>query len=89
MSEPYVVEAGVKQWWQSKVNWAQFAAVVAMVVSTFGFDFTAEMQAQVVAFIVALQAFVTFVLRTWKTQSLVWNSIDGVVSEEPVEYEEE
>lgn len=89
MSEPYVVEAGVKAWWQSKVNWVQFVGVVAMVATTFGVDFTAEMQAEVVAFIVALQAFVTFVLRTWKTQSLVWQSIDGVVSEEPVEYEEE
>ncbi len=81
-SKLFVVETDVKNWWESKVNWAQLVGAAAMVATFFGYTVPADVIPQTVAFIGAAQAFVTFVMRTWFTKSLVWNSVDEVIVEE-------
>lgn len=52
-----------KSLFTSKIFWTQIVGIAAMVVSLFGIEMTAEMQAQVIAGIEAIVAAVTIVLR--------------------------
>lgn len=54
----------------SKINWTQFVAFLAMLATMFGFDVPAEIQAQIVAVILAVSNVVTWVMRTWFTTAL-------------------
>jgi len=60
----------LKSTFLSKINWTQLLAVVAMLLTTFGIDLPADVQASIVAAIVAIQAVVTWVLRTWFTTTM-------------------
>lgn len=60
----------VKSAWASKINWTQAIAFAAMIGSYFGIDVDAETQAQILAGIVGVSSFVTFVMRTWFTKSV-------------------
>lgn len=63
-------EVEVKSAWTSKINWTQVVAVLAMILTVFGFSLPPELQAQIVAGIVAVQALVTWVLKTFFTTSV-------------------
>jgi hypothetical protein len=54
----------------SKINWTQLIAVIAMLMTTFGIDLPSDVQASIVAGIVAVQAVVTWVLKTWFTTTI-------------------
>ncbi|MGQ7792907.1 hypothetical protein ACUN0C_10905 [Faunimonas sp. B44] len=55
----------------SKINWTQIVAVAAMALSLWGFDLSAEEQAEIAAAIVALQGAATVVFRTFFTRKRV------------------
>lgn len=81
----YWAEAGVKNWWESKVNVVQFFGALGAVTAMFGFELTPEIQSWLVSLILVIQGVFTFVFRTWFTKDLVWNSVDEIVYEEDVE----
>jgi hypothetical protein len=58
-----VVEA--KSAWISKINWTQAISMVAMVATYFGINMPADVQAAILAAIVAVSTVVTWILRTW------------------------
>jgi len=60
----------LKSTFLSKINWAQLLAVVAMLLTTFGIDLPADVQSSIVAAIVAIQAVVTWILRTFYTTTM-------------------
>jgi hypothetical protein len=60
----------IKSAWASKINWAQMVAMGAMLLTMFGVNLPPEVQAHVVAGIVAAQAIVTWVIKTWFTKSI-------------------
>lgn len=51
----------------SKINWTQVIGVAASAATIFGFDLDAKTQVEIVAGIQALQATVTWFLRTFMT----------------------
>ena len=60
----------VKSAWASKINWTQAVAFVAMMLTMFGIDIPADMQAQIMAAIVAVNGVVTWALRTFFTTTI-------------------
>ena len=64
----------VKSAWISKINWTQVVGFAAMLFTMFGIDMPANVQAQIVAGIVAAQGVLTWVLRTWFTTSITYAS---------------
>lgn len=50
---------------QSKINWTQLVAMLAMFATMFGFELSAETQAGIVTAIGLASQVFTFVLRTW------------------------
>jgi len=64
----------VKSSWASKINWTQAVAFAAMLFTMFGIDLPADVQAQIVAGIVAAQGVLTWVLRTWFTTAITYAS---------------
>ncbi len=60
----------VKSGWFSKINWTQIVGVVAMAATMFGLDLSAAEQATIVSGIVAVQAAITVILRTWFTKTI-------------------
>lgn len=60
----------IKSAFASKINWTQAIAAIAMILTMFGFNLPADVQAQIVAIIVGVQAVVTWVMRTWFTTSI-------------------
>lgn len=61
----------VKGFLSSKINWTQLVATAAMVGAMFGLNLDAETQAAIVGFIVAGQALLTIIFRTWFTSKKV------------------
>ena len=64
----------VKSSWASKINWTQAVAFAAMLFTMFGIDVPAEVQAQMVAWIVGTQGVLTWVFRTWFTTAITYAS---------------
>ncbi|RWP05113.1 hypothetical protein [Mesorhizobium sp.] len=60
----------VKSAWYSKINWTQALGLIASILVVFGVDVPAEVQVQIVAGIQAAQAVVTWVLKTWFSDSV-------------------
>lgn len=54
----------------SKINWTQGVAMLAMLLSLFGFDLDAQTQADIMAAIIAVQGVITWVLRTFFNNSV-------------------
>lgn len=67
---PQTVIVETKSAWLSKINITQGLAVVAMVLAYFGVDLDAQTQAAALSAIVAAQAVITWVLRTWFTTTV-------------------
>lgn len=65
----------MKSAWFSKINWTQFVAFLAMVLTVFGIDLPEDVQAQLVVAIGGFQAVVTWVLRTWFTKDMTYSSL--------------
>ena len=55
----------VKSAWLSKINWAQAVSFAAMLATMFGFSIPPEVQAQILAVIVAGTSIMTWLLRTF------------------------
>ncbi|MCV6574637.1 MAG: hypothetical protein OIF58_02785 [Cohaesibacter sp.] len=53
--------------WESKVNWTQIVAVLAMGLTMFGIELDPEMQSRIAVSISALAGAVTILWRTWFT----------------------
>jgi uncharacterized protein (DUF697 family) len=68
----------VKSPWASKINWTQIIGVVAMAGAMFGFDLDAAQQATIVSGIVAVQAAVTIIFKTWFTKTITPESAKKV-----------
>ena len=60
----------------SKINWTQFIAFLAMILTVFGVELPAEIQAELVVIIGSIQAVVTWILRTWFTTKLTKSSVE-------------
>lgn len=60
----------IKSAWLSKINWTQAIGFLAMIGTVLGFDLDAETQKNLLALIVAGQAVLTWVLRTWFTKTV-------------------
>lgn len=67
---PSTTVVAVKSAFLSKINWTQALAVIAAGLSFFGFDLDAQTQASVLAGIVGVQAAVTWLLRTFFTNTV-------------------
>lgn len=62
--------AHIKSAWLSKINWAQAVAFLAMALTMFGIDLPDELQAQIVAAILAVSNVATWIMRTWFTSTV-------------------
>jgi hypothetical protein len=61
----------IKSAWLSKINWTQFVAMIAMFGTMSGlFDMPPDMQANFLAGIVFVQGVVTWVMKTWFTDTV-------------------
>lgn len=60
----------IKTAWLSKINWTQAVAFIAALATMFGIDLDSETQSQILTGIVAIQAVVSWVLRTWFNASV-------------------
>ncbi|MER8619157.1 hypothetical protein NKG99_20355 [Mesorhizobium sp. M1409] len=60
----------IKSAWYSKINWTQALALAASILVVFGVNIPPEVQVQIVAGIQAVQAVVTWALKTWFTDSV-------------------
>lgn len=61
----------VKSAWASKINWTQAVAVLASVLTLFGFSsLTPEQQAAIVTTISVVQGVATWVMKTWFTPTV-------------------
>lgn len=60
----------VKSAWLSKINWTQAVAVVAALLTMFGFTLTPEQQAAIAVTITVIQALITWILKTWFTPTV-------------------
>lgn len=54
-----------KSAWLSKINWTQALAVLAMALAYFGIDLDVKTQAAILAAIIPIQAVITWVLKTF------------------------
>lgn len=76
------VRVDYKSAWLSKINWTQAIAVVAGLLSYFGFDLDAQTQEAVLMGIVGIQAVVTWVLKTFFTSTVTPSSMPpGTITE--------
>lgn len=71
-----------KSAWLSKINWTQAIAVVAMLGTFFGFDLDAQTQASVLAGIVGAQAAITWVFKTFFTNTVTPSSVPPTMVQE-------
>jgi hypothetical protein len=55
----------------SKINWTQLVGLLAVLGTVFGLDLDPDFQAQLVATLVAAQAFITIMWRTWFTSKKI------------------
>lgn len=60
-----------KNFFASKINWAQIVSMVAMLAAFFGFDLPADVQAELVAFITVAVNLATMIFRTWFTNKKI------------------
>lgn len=60
----------VKSAWLSKINWTQGIALLAAAGTFFGFDLDAKTQAEALAGIVGVQSVITWVLKTFFTNTV-------------------
>ena len=60
----------IKSAWYSKINWTQALALGASVLVVFGINLPPEVQVQIVAGIQAAQAVLTWVIKTWFTDTV-------------------
>ncbi len=65
-----LVSVAVKSAWLSKINWTQFVAFIAMLLTMFGIDLPPETQASILAAIVAGSSVITWVLKTFFTNTV-------------------
>lgn len=72
---PLAVVVPVKSAWYSKINWTQGIALLAMAGTFFGFDFDAKTQAEVLAGIIGIQSAVTWLLKTFFTNTVTPSAI--------------
>ena len=73
-----VVPVPVESAWTSKINWTQAVGVVCTMAALFTagkYDVPASEQAILVAGIQSVQAFATWVFRTWFTTSVTPSSV--------------
>lgn len=61
---------GIQSAFLSKINITQGIAAAAMLLTMFGLEVPAEVQAQIVAVIVGITTVATWVLRTWFTKTV-------------------
>ena len=60
----------VQSAWLSKINWTQAIAFAAMMLTMFGIDLPADVQAQILAAITAVSTVVTWAFRTFFTSTV-------------------
>lgn len=53
--------------WESKINWTQIVAVLAMGLTMFGIDLEPELQERLAVALSSIVAAVTIIWRTWFT----------------------
>lgn len=71
---PEVAIVPVKPAITSKINWTQFIGVAAMLASYFGLPLTADQLAGILAAIGTAQGVITWVIKTWFTNSVTPSS---------------
>lgn len=72
----------VKSAWLSKINWTQFVAAAAMLLTLFGIELDATTQAQILAGIIGMQATLTWLWKTFFTSTVTPSSMPpGAFSE--------
>lgn len=54
--------------WESKINWTQIIAVIAMGLAMFGIELDTDLQQRLAVSISALSAAFTILWRTWFTE---------------------
>lgn len=69
----------VKGAFASKINLTQVVAILAMIVTHFGWELGLQEQAAIVSAIVAVQGVVTVILRVWFTNSRIQTPPASVV----------
>lgn len=72
---PATAVVSVKSSWTSKINWTQILSFAASVLVVFGIDLSPETQVMIVAAIQAVQAGITWVLRTFFTKAVTTASV--------------
>ena len=60
----------VKSGWLSKINWTQAVAFGAMLLTMFGIDLPAQTQADILAAVLAGSSVLTWVLKTFFTNTV-------------------
>ena len=60
-----------KQAWESKINWTQIVAVLAMGLTMFGIDLDPDIQQRLAVTISSLAAAITIIWRTWYTSKKI------------------
>lgn len=72
------MDVPVKPWWESKINWTQIIGFGASLLTLFGYTVPAEYIPHAVVVITGVQSVLTWVFRTFFTNSLVWGSIGEI-----------
>ncbi|WP_321449605.1 hypothetical protein [uncultured Cohaesibacter sp.] len=57
--------------WESKINWTQLVAVMAMGLTMFGIDLDPDIQQRLAVTISSLSAAITIIWRTWYTKRTI------------------
>lgn len=65
----------VESSWWSKINWTQWVSLLASILTVYGIPMDAPTQAAVVLGIQSLQTVLTWVLRTWFTNTVTPGSL--------------
>lgn len=80
-----LIRLGIQSALLSKINITQGIAAVAMLLTMFGLEVPAEVQAQVVSVIVGVTTVATWVLRTWFTKTVTPAVATQLIKEKIVE----
>ena len=70
----------VKSAWASKINWTQAVSLAAMLLAYFGINMTPEVQAAILAAIVAGNTIATWIIKTWFTTTVTPASVTATTS---------
>ncbi len=62
-----IYSSNSKPSWESKINWTQIIAVLAMGLAMFGVDLEPDLQERIAVALSSIAAAVTIIWRTWFT----------------------